>query len=173
MRPLPEATPAPLLLTGPVDHDHLLGARAACQFAQRRTALLATSQGGLGDVRVEALDEVPPGSVRLVVSSGVLCAVEHLADVCGALARCLAPDGELRFLEHVDRVRWPGLVQRAADPLWSRYAGGCHVDRDVPAELRQAGLFIPDLERFTMPTLMPVLRPWVQGRAVHPLAQPR
>lgn len=157
----------PLLLAEAVDHASLLGGRAAPHLARRRGALVA-AEGGLATVRASALEEVAPGSVALVVSAGALCSVEDMARTCTALSSCLAAEGQVQFLEHVDRVRWPGRIQAAIDPLWRRCSGGCHIDRDIPAALRQAGLFVPDLERFTMPTPVPFLRPWVQGRAIHP-----
>ena len=41
---------------------------------------------------------------------------------------------------------------------------GWHTDRDVPVALRRAGLVLTDIERFSMPTRLPVLRPFVRAR---------
>ena len=56
----------------------------------------------------------------------------------------LRPEGEIRFLEHVvdPEPGWRRRLQRGADPLWSRLAGGCHQGRDTVAALEAAG--IPD-----------------------------
>ena len=77
-------------------------------------------------------DELPAadGSVDAVVVSGLLCSV---ADVPAALAefhRVLRPGGQLRFYEHVRSrdVLFAGF-QQAADLVWPRLMGGCHVQR--------------------------------------------
>jgi hypothetical protein len=78
----------------------------------------------------------------------------------------LGTDGRLVFLEHVGRPGGLGRVQRISDPMWAWLPQGCHVDHDVPAALRRGGFLVSDLERFTMPSAVPLLRPWVQGLAL-------
>ena len=53
----------------------------------------------------------------------------------------LKPDGRFLFCEHGRSpdpalARWQDRIQ----PLWMPLAGGCHLDRDVPALLRASGL---------------------------------
>src|SRR6516162_7912015 len=60
-----------------------------------------------------------------------------VADVPAALAefhRVLRPGGELRFYEHVRSrdVLFAGF-QQAADLVWPRLMGGCHVQRQTRA----------------------------------------
>ena len=76
------------------------------------------------------------GEFDAVVISGVLCSV---ADVPAALAefgRVLRPGGPLRFYEHV-RSRDPVFArfQQAADLVWPRLMGGCHVRRQTRAAI--------------------------------------
>jgi ubiquinone/menaquinone biosynthesis C-methylase UbiE len=85
-------------------------------------------------------DELPAadGSVDAVVVSGLLCSV---ADVPAALAefhRVLRPGGQLRFYEHVRSrdVLFAGF-QQAADLVWPRLMGGCHVHRQTRAAIAQ------------------------------------
>jgi ubiquinone/menaquinone biosynthesis C-methylase UbiE len=85
-------------------------------------------------------DELPAadGSVDAVVVSGLLCSV---ADVPAALAefhRVLRPGGQLRFYEHVRSrdVLFAGF-QQAADLVWPRLMGGCHVQRQTRAAIEQ------------------------------------
>jgi ubiquinone/menaquinone biosynthesis C-methylase UbiE len=85
-------------------------------------------------------DELPAadGSVDAVVVSGLLCSV---ADVPAALAefhRVLRPGGQLRFYEHVRSrdVLFAGF-QQAADLVWPRLMGGCHVHRQTRAAIEQ------------------------------------
>lgn len=100
------------------------------------------------------------------VSVEQLCRADDLDAAVAGLAGGLRDGQRLTFLEHVGRVGFAGRLHALADPLWSALAGGCHVDRDVPAALRRGGFVLTDLERFTMPTPVAVLRPWVQGIAV-------
>lgn len=113
--------------------------------------------------RLEALPE-PAADVE--VSVGQLC---HERDLDAALAGIFArlPDrGRLVFVEHVGRPGALGRLQASWGAAAARFPGSCHTGRDVPAAIRRAGFEIIDLERFTMPTPVPVLRSWVSGTAV-------
>jgi ubiquinone/menaquinone biosynthesis C-methylase UbiE len=96
---------------------------------------------------------VAGASVDAVVFCMVLCS---LSDVGAALAearRVLKPDGQVRFLEHV-RADTAGLarVQDVLDAtIWPLMVGGCHLGRDVEADLRRAGFHIDSLDRFLFP----------------------
>ncbi len=64
-----------------------------------------------------------------------------MSDVQAALIefrRALRPDGQFRFYEHV-RSRDPifAAAQEAADLLWPRLMGGCHVQRQTQAAIGQ------------------------------------
>lgn len=130
-----------------VDHRLLLGPAAARAWDRRIAAL-------------------PEGDECTVVLVGELCQEEDL-DVAVAGIRDGLPDrGRVVFVEHVGRPGIIGRIQAAWGNTVVRFPWGCHVGRDVPAALRQAGFQITDLERFTMPTPNPVLRSWVSGTAV-------
>ena len=66
------------------------------------------------------------------------------------LRRVIRPDGELRFYEHVvaQAPRF-ARVQRLADPVWTRFAGGCHVDRDTAGAIEANGFNIERMRRFS------------------------
>jgi SAM-dependent methyltransferase len=108
----------------------------------------------------------PDGSFDTVVSTLTLCSVSDLVAGLAQIRRLLAPEGSLLFMEHVTTPGWHHRVQVLADPLWGRVAGGCHLDRDIPALLRQAGFAVTDCERFRMPFANPLIGAAVQGRAV-------
>jgi ubiquinone/menaquinone biosynthesis C-methylase UbiE len=63
--------------------------------------------------------------------------------------RVLAPNGELRMLEHVRATSPLGAaVQDAIQPAWTFIAGGCHPNRDTEETVQHAGLAIaPDTRR--------------------------
>lgn len=90
------------------------------------------------DVRILGLsaESIPlaDAEVDTVVTTFTLCSIPDPAAALAELRRVLKPGGELLFCEHgvapTDRVRkW----QRRLNPVQRRIAGGCHLDRDVPA----------------------------------------
>jgi hypothetical protein len=63
----------------------------------------------------------------------------------------LKPGGRLRFYEHVRSPRpLVGVMQDLVTPVWSRFAGGCHLNRDTAATIRAAGFTITELDRFPL-----------------------
>lgn len=146
-----------------------MGPFAARRVDDRLTKLHASGAPG-GDHRdVGAwrdVADIEPGTADQLVTVGALCTASDLDVEARALRGALAPGGRLLFLEHVGRTGVFGLLHRGSDRVYAVAPMGCHVDRDVPAALRRAGLLITDLERCTMPSAIPLLRPWVQGTAV-------
>jgi len=69
----------------------------------------------------------------------------------------LKPGARLVFCEHGASPD-PG-VRRWQDrltPLWSRIGGGCHLNRDIPALLREAGFRCEDLQAAYLPGPRPL-----------------
>ena len=99
------------------------------------------------------------------VLSLVLCSIDDpapaLDEVARALdevARALVPGGVLRFYEHVGSAHRPlRLLERLVNLVWSRLAGGCHLDWDSVAAIRDAGFEITTLESFAFSGVTHVL----------------
>lgn len=122
----------------------------------RRTAESAAEQAPVPVTVVDGLAERLPAddaSADAVVCSMVLCSVRDQHAVLREIHRVLRPDGQLRFLEHV-QAGTPGLarVQRFMDAtFWPHLAGGCHTGRDTAAAIERAGFTLDRLDRFLFP----------------------
>jgi ubiquinone/menaquinone biosynthesis C-methylase UbiE len=83
------------------------------------------------------------------LSTFTLCTVPDVAAALLELARVLVPGGRFHFLEH-GRAPDPGVVrwQHRLAPLHRAVVGGCHLDRDIAALVRGAGLEIVELATY-------------------------
>jgi SAM-dependent methyltransferase len=78
------------------------------------------------------------GEFDAVVISGLLCSVSDVAAALTEFRRALRPGGELRFYEHVcSRDLVFAGWQQAADLVWPRLMGGCHLQRRTQAAIGQ------------------------------------
>jgi len=109
---------------------------------------------------------LPDRHFDTVVLTWTLCSIPSPSQALAEIRRVLKPGGQLLFVEHGlapdERVRrW----QRRLTPMWSRLAGGCHLDRAVDALIRGAGFRIECLAT----EYVPGPKPWTffyQGRAL-------
>lgn len=104
-------------------------------------------------------------SFDTVVSFLTLCTIPDPAAAVRETWRVLRPGGTLLVLEHVAAPIGSGLRrwQRIADPVWSRLAGGCHLDRDTRHVLATAGFDVGVLERYRDQTFFPLMAPRIRG----------
>lgn len=92
------------------------------------------------------------GGFDTVVLTYTLCSIPDPARALAEVRRALAPGGKLVLSEHGQAPdRAPLAWQRRLDPVWSRLAGGCHLDRPVRALLEEAGFDVSGLEAMYLP----------------------
>jgi ubiquinone/menaquinone biosynthesis C-methylase UbiE len=104
---------------------------------------------------LEASAEAIPldgGSVDAVVTTWTLCTIPDATGALTEMRRVLKPDGALLFVEH-GRAPEPGVArwQDRLDPLWSRIAGGCHLNRKIDALISASGFRVDALRNARLP----------------------
>lgn len=87
------------------------------------------------------------GSVDTVVSTFTLCTIPGVGEALRGVRRVLKAGGRLIFFEHGRSPdpqirRW----QRWSEPIPRLVFEGCHVTRDIPALITQAGFRIEQME---------------------------
>lgn len=119
-------------------------AGVAWELSERRRArtTITIEHGGLDGQRLDAEDS----SYDAVLSTFVLCSIPDVAQALGEVRRVLRPGGSLHFLEH-GLAPDPGVAawQRRLEPAQRTWGGGCHLTREVPRLLADAGLEVTDL----------------------------
>ena len=104
---------------------------------------------------LEASAEAMPlddGCVNTVITTWTLCTIPNAARALAEMRRVLAPGGVLLFVEH-GRSPEPGVArwQDRLDPLWSRVAGGCHLNRKIDDLVSGNGFRIERLANARLP----------------------
>jgi SAM-dependent methyltransferase len=116
-----------------VDPAEQMHAQARRRFARAGLAI------DLRPLSAERLD-MEDASFDSVVCTYTLCTVPDPLAALTEMRRVLRPGGKLLLAEHglapdPAVARWQARIE----PAWSRVAGGCHLQRDVPGLLARAG----------------------------------
>lgn len=95
---------------------------------------------------------LPDASFDTIVITFTLCTIPDPLAALKEMKRVLAPSGKLLYCEHgaapdENVFQW----QKKMTPYWKRVAGGCHLDRDIPKLLLDAGFTLESLETRYLP----------------------
>lgn len=131
---------------------------------RRAEARIRVDRVGLDGQSLDAGDD----EYDAVLSTFSLCTIPDPVQALTEVRRVLRPGGTLHFLEH-GLAPTGGVAnwQRRLDPVQRRVAGGCHLSRDVPALVEEAGLTVESVEAGYLPGPA-LMRPWTYvsvGRA--------
>ncbi|WP_020649343.1 class I SAM-dependent methyltransferase [Solimonas variicoloris] len=136
----------------------LYGLDPAAQM--HRLARKRAAEAGIG---IELLDlpaeRIPSddASFDTVVTTFTLCTIPDAVAALREMRRALRPQGQLLFCEHglapdAGVRRW----QNGLTPVWKPLAGGCHLNRDIPALLAAGGFEITELQADYLPGPRPM-----------------
>lgn len=92
-----------------------------------------------------------------IVCTFTLCTIPDAVPALIEMRRVLKPKGEFLFCEHglapdESVRRW----QHRLTPMWKPIAGGCHLNRDIPALLKEGGFEVRELETQYLPGPKPM-----------------
>ena len=92
---------------------------------------------------------LPDDSCDTALSTWTMCTIPDIAAALRELRRVLKPGGTLHFVEHGlapdDKVQ---RLQHRLEPLQKRVFGGCHLTREIPHLLTDAGFTIAEADEF-------------------------
>jgi ubiquinone/menaquinone biosynthesis C-methylase UbiE len=119
---------------------------------------LAADRVSASSLAIEFIDlpgeEIPleENSVDTVLITYTLCTIPNVGAALEGMRRVLKPGGKLLFCEHGKAPdegvhRW----QNKLNPAWSKIAGGCNMNRDIPALIEASGFRISTDERMYIP----------------------
>lgn len=95
---------------------------------------------------------LPDASIDTIVMTYTLCTIPEPVQALKEMRRVLKKGGKLLFCEHGVAPDAPvQKLQNRLQPLWGRLAGGCHLNRDIPALLQAGGFHVNEIETMYVP----------------------
>jgi ubiquinone/menaquinone biosynthesis C-methylase UbiE len=96
---------------------------------------------------------LPDNHVDTVLVTYTMCTIPEVATANKEILRVLKPQGKMIFCEHglapdANISKW----QNRIDPYWGKIAGGCHLNRNIPALIAEAGFEIESMEQMYLPS---------------------
>ena len=119
----------------------------------------ASQRMAASDINIDLIDlpgETIPlesGSVDSILITYTLCTIPDAAKALAGMRRVLKPGGQVFFCEH-GVAPDPGVRrwQDRINGVWGCIAGGCNLNRDIPALFRAADFRMDDLEKMYLPS---------------------
>lgn len=95
---------------------------------------------------------MPDHSFDSVVCTFTLCTIPDPIKALREMCRVLKPEGRLLYCEH-GAAPDPNVLhwQNRLNSAWGHIAGGCNLNRDIPALLQAGGFRIVELEKMYLP----------------------
>ena len=96
---------------------------------------------------------LPDNHVDTVLITYTLCTIPDALSANKEMRRVLKPGGKMIFCEHgpapdAGVAKWQARI----DPYWGKIAGGCHLNRNIPQLIQDAGFTIQSMEQMYLPS---------------------
>ena len=127
---------------------HIFGLEPSQRLQEKASELAASIDREIEFINNGAEDiPLQNNSVDTAVITFTMCSIAEIQQAMEETRRVLKPGGQLLFCEHgmapdARIQRW----QNRLNPMWKKLAGGCHLNRDIPELIRQAGFKIEDID---------------------------
>ncbi len=91
-------------------------------------------------------------SADTILVTYTLCTIPDVMVALGEMRRVMKPSGHMIFCEHGEAPdesvrRW----QQRITPVWKVIGGGCHVGRQIPKLIQDAGFKVEDMQTMYLP----------------------
>jgi ubiquinone/menaquinone biosynthesis C-methylase UbiE len=91
-----------------------------------------------------------------VVITYSLCSIHEHEKIFTEIRRVLKPTGFMHFCEHGKAPdKWVERWQNWITPIWKRFGGGCHLNKDIPKIITDHGMSISRLNEDYIPGWKP------------------
>ncbi len=121
------------------------------------------------DLRCESAERLSLDgrSVDTIVMTWALCSIPNPARALREMGRVLKPQGRMIFIEHgLSTDSGVRAWQNGLNPIWSRVAGGCNLNRKIDDLLISSGFNIVELRTAYLPGPRPLTYTY-EGCAVY------
>ena len=120
---------------------------------------IAKSVAKKNELKVEFLEcgaeaiPLPDQSIDTVLVTYTMCTIPDIKLSNSEIMRVLKPEGRLLFCEHglapdKNIAKW----QNRINPIWSKMAGGCNLNRDIPKLITSSGFKISNMKEMYLPS---------------------
>ena len=149
--------------------DSVIALEPSAAMLRKARQRVVTAQRTMPALALRGVAERLPlsdDSVDAVLCVFVLCSVDDVQQSLREFRRVLRPDGQLLLLEHVGaapntRTR---RAQQLLDPVWPHVAAGCHLTRDLRADVVEAGFYADGVQDVRLPAI-PICAASLMGAA--------
>ncbi|MBS0469986.1 MAG: methyltransferase domain-containing protein [Proteobacteria bacterium] len=133
--------------------EHLWALEPAAEMRARAAERVAASPIELEYLGLSG-EQIPldDNSADTILITYTMCTIPDVMKALSEMRRVMKPTGRMIFCEHgeapdADVQLW----QRRITPVWKAIGGGCHVGRQIPKLIRDAGFKVEDMETMYLP----------------------
>ncbi|MBP0019849.1 MAG: class I SAM-dependent methyltransferase [Cyanobacteria bacterium SBLK] len=109
---------------------------------------------------------VENGCIDTVISTHVLCSVNHLETSLKEITRVLKPGGKFIFIEHIAAKSGTTarILQNSLKPAWQILFDRCHPNRETGEAMAKSGFDLVKFQEFAVS--FPIVSPHIAGIAI-------